>query len=105
MNTLCQRLELAMSRAGETRQSLAEELGVTRQALYPSGSMAGDKLAKASRFLHCDLYWLCTGEGGKYVPEDSFAVRIATVMQHLPQTRQLRVYELVVLMAQGKGPK
>jgi hypothetical protein len=24
-------------------------------------------LARAADFLHCDLHWLCTGDGGEYV--------------------------------------
>lgn len=31
--------------------------------------MRPEHVARAARFLRCDLFWLCTGEPAEYVPE------------------------------------
>lgn len=102
MTTLLERLEIALSRAGETRTRLAEAIGVKRQSLYPEGSMAGDTLAKAAHFLRCDLYWLCTGEGGIYVPECSLAAKVASMVERMTPENQLKIFEMAVHLSPGR---
>lgn len=66
--TFSERLSLALSAAVMTPVKLAEELGVTVQAVSQvlSGStkaMTAANCAKTARILSVDAYWLATGEG------------------------------------------
>lgn len=70
---LIDRLDKAMQVAKVSGPTLAAELDITPQSLTnmrrkANAGMRADLLARAAQFLGCDLYWLCTGEGGDYVP-------------------------------------
>lgn len=106
--TLIDRIDLALQHARLSRTELAEGLGVSRQAISnlkrrPGSSLRIDHVAHAARMMHCDLYWLCTGEGD-YRPEGSdamlspFIFKLATVIQRLPEPLQDRVCRLVFMM-------
>ena len=72
--TLLERIDIAIDRAQSSRHALAEHLGISVQAISnlrrrPGSTLRPERVAYAARFLHCDVFWLCTGEGGDYVPE------------------------------------
>jgi hypothetical protein len=69
------RLDMAMLQVGVNGAELAHALGIKPQNLTnmrrKSGGSDGMRvglIARAAEFLRCDLRWLCTGEGGDYVP-------------------------------------
>jgi hypothetical protein len=79
---LIDRLDIAMRQAGVNGPALAEALGVSPQSLTnkrrkaTNAGMRPELLAQASMFLACDLHWLCTGEGGDYVPSQTMSARL-----------------------------
>lgn len=105
MKNLSDRLETALSRAGETRQGLAKALGVTRQSLYPTGQMASDKVAKIARHLRCDMYWLATGEGGKYREADPVIGELVNTAEALSREDRIKLLEIAKFCARGMWPK
>ena len=74
MTTLLERIDLACEHAGKTRGDLARALGVSVQSISnmkrkgPQAGMRTENVARAARFLGCDVYWLCTGDPEDYVP-------------------------------------
>lgn len=115
MTTQIERIDIALSEAGKSRRELAADLGLTRQAIYrltrrEGSSLTAEHLAKASRVMRCDLYWLCTGEGGHYVaaPADtgfsSLATECARLMDQMDEKEKLRAFVLVYEGAKGNWP-
>ena len=100
---LIDRIDLALKHAGKSRRQLAEAIEVTTQAISnlkarPRAIMKPEHIAKAARFLRCDLYWLCTGEGD-YLPEQIcttqwsyLATEIARWFEALPEEEQHRMF-------------
>lgn len=67
MDTFAKRLRSRLDAAGKTAQWLADQSGVSRQAVTQwldgkTESARGDAILKAARALHCDPYWLLLGE-------------------------------------------
>lgn len=72
--SLIGRIDMALQKVGKTRSGLATEMGISPQSFTnlqrrPGSTMRPDNVAHIARILRCNLYWLCTGEGGEYVPE------------------------------------
>jgi transcriptional regulator with XRE-family HTH domain len=113
---LIDRIDLALQRAGLTRSDLAHALNLSLPAISrlgrrPGSSMKPDNVAHAAKALRCDLYWLCTGEGGEYVPEASpehehscLAREIASWVDAMPDRDRDRVFALVYQMTRGNWP-
>jgi transcriptional regulator with XRE-family HTH domain len=114
MTTQIERIDIALSQVGKTRHDLANEIGVARQAIYrltrrEGSSLTPENLAKASRALGCDLYWLCTGDGGHYVPSapDHFsflASECARLMDQMNEVDKQRAFVLVYEASKGQWP-
>jgi transcriptional regulator with XRE-family HTH domain len=115
MATQIERIDIALSQVGKTRHDLANELGIARQAIYrltrrEGSSLTAEHLAKASKVMRCDLYWLCTGEGGHYVPAPpepglSFlAAECARLMDQMNEADQARAFVLVYEASKGHWP-
>jgi transcriptional regulator with XRE-family HTH domain len=110
---LIERIDIALERAGKTRGDLAGALGISVQAISNMKRRAGATLrpencARAARFLRCDLYWLCTGEGGAYVPEleQSLLVRdVATWLDEMPEEERAKAFVIMYCMKRGNWPK
>lgn len=71
---LLERIDLALQKARASRGDLAEAIGIRVQSISnlkrkPGSSLRPENLARAARWLRCDIYWLCTGEPEEYVPE------------------------------------
>jgi hypothetical protein len=73
-----------------------------------AASLTAENLAHAATFLRCDLYWLCTGEGGEYVPQQkacsTTALETADWIDSLEGEKRARAYAFVNLMRQGRWP-
>lgn len=115
MTTQIERIDIALSQVGKTRHDLANEIGVARQAIYrltrrEGSSLTPENLAKASRVLHCDLYWLCTGDGGHYVPAapdtgfSFLASECARLMDQMTEVDKQRAFVLVYEASKGQWP-
>lgn len=115
MATQIERIDIALSKIGKSRHELANELGIARQAIYrltrrEGSSLTPENLAKASRALRCDLYWLCTGDGGHYVPappEPGFsflATECARLMDQMSEADRDRAFVLVYEASKGHWP-
>jgi transcriptional regulator with XRE-family HTH domain len=115
VTTQLERIDIALTEAGKTRHELADEIGVARQAIYrlarrPGSSLKPENLAHVSRALHCDLYWLCTGEGGHYVPTTpnpgfSFlAAECARLLDQMPESNRDRAFVVIYQMSRGTWP-
>ncbi len=115
MTTQIERIDIALSEAGKSRRELATELGLTRQSIYrltrlKGSSLTAEHLAKASRAMRCDLYWLCTGEGGHYVPApadtafSALATECARLMDQMDDKDKLRAFMLVYEGSKGNWP-
>jgi transcriptional regulator with XRE-family HTH domain len=94
---LIDRIDLALQQARKSRHDLADAIGVSTQAISnlkrrPGSTLRPENVAKAARFLACDLYWLCTGEPEEYQPEQPrwgfLATEIANHLDALPADRQ-----------------
>lgn len=101
---LLDRIDLALKQAGKSRSQLAEAICLTTQAISnlkrrPGSTLRPENVAKAARWLNCDLYWLCTGEGPDYVAAQrdySFlACEVAAWMDSLPEAEQHRAFALI----------
>lgn len=69
-----------------------------------------ENVAHAARALKCDLYWLCTGEGGHYVPSKEeghsfFASEVARLLDAMPPRERERAFVLVYSMSKGAWPE
>lgn len=113
--TLLQRIDIALTEVGKSRHTLANEIGIARQAIYrlsrrPGSSLKLEHVAKASRALGCDLYWLCTGEGGHYVPAPrdtafSFlAAEVAKLLDTMGTADREKAFVVIYRMSQGQWP-
>lgn len=81
--------------------------GFTNMRRKPNASMAPELIAHAAVFLQCDLYWLCTGEGGDYVPHQNFgktARSVAKWIDEMTDDDRSKAYAFVNLMRQGQWP-
>lgn len=104
---LLDRIDLALKRAGKSRNQLATDIGLTSTAIgnlkrRPGSTLRPENVAKAARFMGCDLYWLCTGEGDEYEPAKVcgpswgfLACEVATWMDSLPEAEQQRAFALI----------
>lgn len=103
---LLERIDLALQHARASRGDLAKAIDVSTQAISnlkrrPGSTMRPEHVARAARFLRCDLYWLCTGEPSEYVPERTqsnalpwgyHACEVARWVESLPQSEQERAF-------------
>lgn len=116
---LIDRIDIALQHAGASRQDLATALGITVQAISNlvrrrDGVLRPENVAHAARWLHCDVYWLCTGEGGAYVPATPpgsnqpplcfLAYEAGRFIDAMPEPDKARAFALVYRMAQGHWP-
>jgi hypothetical protein len=108
------RLDKAMKVVGASGVQLAAAIGIKPQSLTnlrrkPKGGMRAELLAHAADFLRCDLRWLCTGEGGDYVPAsdvrvDRLAREVAEVMTAMNHSDRWKAYGMFNLMRRGYWP-
>ena len=64
MNTLAERLRLAMAHAGATQSQLAHRVGVRGHTKLTSGkAQSSGKIVDIAKALDVDPIWLSTGEG------------------------------------------
>jgi hypothetical protein len=113
------RLDKAMKEARVSGPTLATALGIKPQSFTnlrrkPVGGMRAELLAKASAVLQCDLYWLCTGEGGEYVHAHAhassaeqtslWARQVAEWIDSMSPDDRWRAYAIVSQMARGNWP-
>ena len=66
MNTLAERLRLAMAHAGATQSQLAHRVGVSQgaiQKLTSGKAQSSGKIVDIAKALDVDPIWLSTGEG------------------------------------------
>jgi hypothetical protein len=118
--TLLERIDIALLEVGahgpHTHAELAEMIGITRQAIQRLRRRVGSTLslehtAEAARALDCDLYWLCTGKGGHYVPAKrttgfSFlATEVAKILDAMEPPDRERAFALVYQMSRGAWPR
>lgn len=112
---LLDRIDLALQHARKSRGELAEALDVSVQAISnlkrrPGSTLRPEKVAKAARWLHCDVYWLCTGEPNHYVPERSEALysqlaqEVAKWLDSMNEEERNRAFVLIYQMRSGKWP-
>lgn len=112
---LIERIEEALQRAGKSRTGLASAIGLSRQAFTklgksPLNSMKPENVARAARYLHADIYWLCTGEGGQYVPEASpqefsaLTLECAQRLERLDVETRGYAYVVLALICRGERP-
>ncbi len=113
MDHLLTRIDVALKEVGLSRNELAQAVDVTVQALSnlrrrPGSSLKPETLAKAAVFMRCDFYWLCTGEGGDYVPADTsyspIALRVARWLDAMTEPDRMRVVGYVSQMREGFWP-
>lgn len=112
---LIDRIDIALKASGGTRATLADSLGMAANSFHrlgrrPGSTMRCENVARIARELGCDLYWLCTGEGGEYVPactkhEHSLLARdIAGWIDRMDDASRWRAFALVYQMTQGNWP-
>lgn len=115
MSNQIERIDIALREVGKTRHELADALGVARQAIYrltrrPGSSLRPENLAHVARILRCDLFWLCTGEGGRYVPAapstgySFLAAEAARLMDAFNDHDKERAFVVVYQMSKGCWP-
>ena len=104
---LIDRIDLALRHAGKSRSELATAIGLTTQAISnlkrrEGSTLRPENVAKAARYMQCDLYWLCTGEGAEYEPARDcaptwgfLACEIATWIDALPEDEQQRAFAVI----------
>lgn len=109
---LLERIDIALQHARKSRGDLAEFLGCSVQNISglkrsPNRSLSADAIARAARFLDADIYWMCTGEGGKYVPcaeaQRSFvAAEVARWLDEMSEAERNKVFAIVYALRHGK---
>ena len=101
---LLERIDLALRQVGKSRGQLAEAIDLSTQAISnlkrrPGSTLRPENVAKAAKWMGCDLYWLCTGEGPEYVPAAKaygfLACEVAAWMDSLPEAEQHRAFALI----------
>ena len=101
---LIDRIDLALRQAGKSRSDLAHAIGLSTQAISnlkrrPGSTLRPENVAKAARFMHCDLYWLCTGDGAEYEPERAqwgfLASEVAAMLDAMPEDEQQRAFAVI----------
>lgn len=112
--TIRERIDIALSQAQLSKHGLADTIGVSRQAIYalsrrPKSTLSPEHLAKAARAMRCDLYWLCTGDGGQYVPAQTepfsyIATEAAKLLDGMCDVERERAFVVVFRLAQGQWP-
>jgi DNA-binding Xre family transcriptional regulator len=108
MNFL-ERLELAMREAGRNRAETAEAIGLTVQAISKlkrtdDSALKARNAAKAARFLECDLYWLCTGEGAYRRAPSYMALEVAALFDAVDAAHRDSAFAVMYRMARGQPP-
>ena len=105
-----------MEKAGVSGGQLAHAIGIRPQNLTnlrrkpSSEGMRAIHLAHAADFLHCDLRWLCTGEGGTYVAAGGageltwLAREIAEWLDAMDQATRDRFYVMTSRIQKGQWP-
>ncbi len=101
-----------MQEAKVSGPALAAHLGIKPQGLTnmrrkPNASMSAQLIAHAAAFLRCDLYWLCTGEGGDYVPHrefDRLSREVAEWLDEMNSDDRWKAYAMVLQMRRGFWP-
>lgn len=114
---LLERIDMALQHAGKSRNQLAIAIDVTSTTIgnlkrRPGSTLRPENVARAARFMNCDLYWLCTGEGAKYEPAKPcgpswgfLACEIAAWIDALPEPEQHRAFALVFqILKEGHAP-
>lgn len=113
---LLERIDEALMRVGKSRTSLAKAIGLTRQSFNKLGkspltnSMKPENVARAARYLQCDIYWLCTGEGGAYIPEttphefSALTLEIAARLDRMDVETRGYAYVVLALISRGERP-
>ena len=112
---LIDRIDKALQVAGISRRHLADQAGLTRQAFRnlerrEGSTMRPENVAHVAARLKCDLYWLCTGEGGEYIAERTqhehsmLARDIAGWVDAMTDEDRLRAFAMVYQMSCGRWP-
>jgi hypothetical protein len=110
---LIDRLDIAMKESGVSGPKLAAALGIKPQSFTnlrrkPNGGMRAELLARAANVLRCDLHWLCTGEGGDFVPARDVRSRLAREvgawLEEMSDDDRWRAYNLVIQIRRGYWP-
>jgi transcriptional regulator with XRE-family HTH domain len=103
---------LALQHARLSRTELADAIGVSRQAISnlkrsPGSSLRPEHVARAARVMRCDVYWLCTGDGGDYVPEQPFstlALELAKLLDTMAEPERDHACRVLFLASRGYWP-
>jgi DNA-binding Xre family transcriptional regulator len=109
--TLLERIDMALHAARKSRGDLAHSIGLSVQAISnlkrrPRSTLRPENVARAARFLACDLYWLCTGEGTYKAAErrsgHSFlAEEVARWFDSMQETDRMKAFALMYQMKAG----
>lgn len=106
--TLINRIDIALHRVGKSRSDLARALGVSAQAINnlkrrPTGELRLAHAAQAARYLGCDLYWLCTGEGEYRTDtvQSVIAAEVARIVDAMTEPERERALATIYLMSRG----
>lgn len=104
---LIDRIDEALLQVGKSRGQLAEAIELSTQAISnlkrrPGSTLRPENVAKAARWLKCDLYWLCTGEPTPYQPETArygeLACEVARWLDTLPPAEQERAFARIYMV-------
>jgi hypothetical protein len=104
---LIDRIDIALQHAGKSRGQLAEAIDLSTQAISnlkrrPGSTLRPENVAKAAKWLKCDLYWLCTGEPEHYQPEmanyGALAREVARWIDTLPAMEQERAFTRIYMV-------
>lgn len=109
---LLERIDMALQHARKTRGELADGIGITTQAISnlkrrPGSTLRPEHIAKAARFLRCDIYWLCTGDGGKYKPQEGGSVlaqEVAKWLDEMSEADRGRAFSVMYQIRLGNWP-
>lgn len=113
--TLIERIDIALQHAGKSRAHLAQAIGLTPAAFTnlqrrPGSRMEPQNVARVARYLRADIYWMCTGEGGEYVPEVSepefslLARDAAAWLDAMSDDDRWKAFGMLNLMTRGHWP-
>jgi hypothetical protein len=113
--TLLERIDMALQHARKTRGELADGIGISTQAISnlkrrPGSTLRPENVARAAVYLGCDIYWLCTGEGGKYKPHEAgpvhslIAMEVAKWLDEMSEADRHKAFSLIYQMHKGNWP-